>query len=153
MTQGTAVLVTRFCDGSVLLAKFAIMQICNRPLSNCGRINDTRMTRRVRNFLSTSKEKCKFVLSTSTVLFCSCAIWEWSIDQFNRWAQKRAFLSETLKRLSYNCVNNKMFVYDWLLTVLIYGLIGSFKSKLSDLTCPIKSICNRTGQTGRLRDQ
>ena len=37
----------------------------------------------------------------------------------------------------YNCVNNKMLEYDWFLTALIYGLIGCFRSKLSDLTCPI----------------
>ena len=36
-----------------------------------------------------------------------------------------------------NCVNNKMLKHDWLFTALIYGLIGSFGSKLSDLTCPI----------------
>ena len=30
-----------------------------------------------------------------------------------------------------------MLEYDWFLTVLIYGLIGCFRSKLSDLTCPI----------------
>ena len=30
-----------------------------------------------------------------------------------------------------------MFEYDWFLTALIYGLIGYFRSKLSDLTCPI----------------
>ena len=29
----------------------------------------------------------------------------------------------------YNCVNNKMLKYDWLLTALIYGF---FRSKLSD---------------------
>ena len=45
---------------------------------------------------------------------------------------------------TFNCVNNKMLEYDWLLTALIYGLIGCFRSKLSDLTCPITNICNRT---------
>ena len=30
-----------------------------------------------------------------------------------------------------------MLEYDWFLTALIYGLIGCFRSKLSDLTCPI----------------
>ena len=39
----------------------------------------------------------------------------------------------------YNCVNNKMLEYDWFLTALIYGLIRCFRSKLSDLTCPITS--------------
>ena len=29
-----------------------------------------------------------------------------------------------------------MLEYDWFLTALIYGLIGCFRSKLSDLTCP-----------------
>ena len=43
-----------------------------------------------------------------------------------------------------DCVNNKMLEYDWLLTALIYGLIGCFKYKLSDLTCPITNVCNRT---------
>ena len=33
---------------------------------------------------------------------------------------------------TFNCVNNKMVKYDWLLTGLIYGLIGCFSSKLSD---------------------
>ena len=28
-----------------------------------------------------------------------------------------------------NCVNNKMLEYDWLLTALMYGLIGSFRSR------------------------
>ena len=37
-----------------------------------------------------------------------------------------------------------MLEYDWLLTALIYGLIGCFRSKLSDLTCPITNVCNRT---------
>ena len=40
-----------------------------------------------------------------------------------------------------NCVNNKMLEYDWLLTALICGLLGRFRSKLSDLTCPITNIC------------
>ena len=43
-----------------------------------------------------------------------------------------------------------MLEYDWLLTALIYGLIGCFRSKLSDLTCPISNACNRTGQIGQL---
>ena len=30
-----------------------------------------------------------------------------------------------------------MLEYDWFLTALIYGLIGCFRSKLFDLTCPI----------------
>ena len=30
-----------------------------------------------------------------------------------------------------------MLEYDWFLTALIYGLIGCFRSKLSDLTRPI----------------
>ena len=41
-----------------------------------------------------------------------------------------------------NCVNDKMLQYDWLLTALIYGLLGCFRFKLSDLTCPITNICN-----------
>ena len=40
-----------------------------------------------------------------------------------------------------NCVNNKMLEYDWLLTALICGLLGRFRSKLSDLTCTITNIC------------
>ena len=52
-----------------------------------------------------------------------------------------------------NRVNNKMLEHDWLLTAPIYGLIGCFKSKLSDLTCPITNICNRTGQIGQLSSQ
>ena len=46
-----------------------------------------------------------------------------------------------------------MLEYDWLLTALIYGLIGCLRSKLSDLTCPITNICNRTGQIGQLSSQ
>ena len=38
---------------------------------------------------------------------------------------------------TFNCVHNKMLEYYWLLTALIYGLIGYFRSKLSDLICPI----------------
>ena len=53
----------------------------------------------------------------------------------------------------YNCVNNKMLEYDWLLPALIYGLIGCFRSKLSDLTCPTTNICNRTSQIGQLSSQ
>ena len=41
-----------------------------------------------------------------------------------------------------NRVINKMLEYDWLFTALNYGLIGCFRSKLSDLTCPITYICN-----------
>ena len=37
-------------------------------------------------------------------------------------------------------VNNRMLENDWSLTALIYGLIGCFRSKLSNLTCPIKNI-------------
>ena len=33
-----------------------------------------------------------------------------------------------------------MLEHDWLLTALIYALIGCFRSKLSDLTCPITNI-------------
>ena len=43
-----------------------------------------------------------------------------------------------------NCLNNKMLEHDWSLTAPIYGLIGFFRSKLSDLTCPMTNICNRT---------
>ena len=53
----------------------------------------------------------------------------------------------------YSCVNNKMLEHEWLLTALIYGLIGCFRSKLSDLTCPITKICNRTGLIGQLGSQ
>ena len=38
-----------------------------------------------------------------------------------------------------------MIEYDWLLTALIYGLIGCFRSKLSDLTYSITNI-NVIGQ-------
>ena len=34
---------------------------------------------------------------------------------------------------TFNWVNNKLLEYDWLLTVLIYGLIGRVRSKLSGL--------------------
>ena len=44
----------------------------------------------------------------------------------------------------FNCVNNKMLEYHWLLTALIYGLIVCFRSKLFDLTCPITNSCNGT---------
>ena len=40
-----------------------------------------------------------------------------------------------------------MLEYDWLLKALIYGLIGCFRSKLSDLTC---LICNWTGRIRQL---
>ena len=46
-----------------------------------------------------------------------------------------------------------MIEYDWLLTALIYGLIGCFRSKLSDLTYSITKICNRTGQSRQLSSQ
>ena len=52
-----------------------------------------------------------------------------------------------------NCVNNKMLESDWLLTALVYALIGCFKSKLSDLTCLITNICNRSGQIRQLSSQ
>ena len=59
----------------------------------------------------------------------------------------------TLMLVIVNCVNNKMLEYDWLLTGLIYGLIGCFRSKLSDFTCLITNIRNRTGQIGQLSSQ
>ena len=40
----------------------------------------------------------------------------------------------------YNCVNNKMLKHDWLLTALIYPLIGCLRSKLSDLARPITTF-------------
>ena len=43
--------------------------------------------------------------------------------------------------------------YDWLLTALIYGLIDCFRSILSDFTCPITNICNRTCQIRQLSSQ
>ena len=52
-----------------------------------------------------------------------------------------------------NCLNYKMLEYDWLLIALIYGVIGCFRSKLSNLTCPITNICNETGQIGQLSRQ
>ena len=44
---------------------------------------------------------------------------------------------------------------NWLLRALIYGLIGYFRSKLSDLNCLITNIkfCNWTGQIGQLCSQ
>ena len=53
----------------------------------------------------------------------------------------------------YYCVNNKRLEYDWLLTAFISGLIGCFRFKLSELTCPITNIYNRTGQIGQLSSQ
>ena len=63
--------------------------------------------------------------------------------------------NEQAKKVHFNlnCVNNKMLEYDWLLTALVYGLIGCFRFELSDLTCPITNICNRTGQIGQLSSQ
>ena len=43
-----------------------------------------------------------------------------------------------------------MLEYDLL---FIYGLIGCFRTKLSNLTCPITNIRNRTGQIGQLSSQ
>ena len=47
---------------------------------------------------------------------------------------------------TFNCVNNKMLEYDWLLTALIYG---SFRSNVSELNYPIMITCNRAGQIGQ----
>ena len=52
-----------------------------------------------------------------------------------------------------NSVNNKMLEYDWLFTGFIYGLIGCFRSKLSNLTCLITKICNWTSQIVKLSSQ
>ena len=41
-----------------------------------------------------------------------------------------------------------MLECDWLVTAMIYCLIGCFRSKLSDY-----NNCNRTGQIGQLRSQ
>ena len=46
-----------------------------------------------------------------------------------------------------------MLKRDWLLTALIYPLIGCLRSKLSDLAHPITNICNRTGQIGQLSNE
>ena len=54
---------------------------------------------------------------------------------------------------TFICVNNRILEYNWLLTALIYGLIGCFGSKLSDLASPITNICNRTDQIGHLTEQ
>ena len=43
-----------------------------------------------------------------------------------------------------------MLEYDWL---FIYDLIGCFRSKLPNLTCPITNIRNPTGQIGQLSSQ
>ena len=51
---------------------------------------------------------------------------------------------DPLENYYHKCVNNKMLEHDWLLTALIYALIGCFRYKQSDLTCPITNICNRT---------
>ena len=52
----------------------------------------------------------------------------------------------------YNCVSNKMPEYDMLLTalIIIYGLIGCFRSKLNGLTTLITNFYNWTGQIGQL---
>ena len=55
------------------------------------------------------------------------------------------------KSLDY--VNNRMLKHDWLVTALIYGLMGCFRSKLSNLTCLITSVCNWTGQIRQLSSQ
>ena len=68
-------------------------------------------------------------------------------------ANSHAIIQKQTNNNKLNCVNNKMLEHDWLLTTLIYGLIGCFMSKLSDLTCPITNICNRTGQIGKLSSQ
>ena len=57
--------------------------------------------------------------------------------------------SQRMEDLLYNCVHKKMLEHDWSLAALIYGLIGSLRSKLSDLT----NVCNRTGQIGQLDSQ
>ena len=46
-----------------------------------------------------------------------------------------------------------MLEHDWLLTALIYAVIGCFRCKLSDLTCRGANVCNRTVETGQLRSQ
>ena len=61
----------------------------------------------------------------------------------------KAFLQAPL----HYCVNNKMLECDWLLRALIYGIIGCFRSKLSNLTCPITTIHSQTGQIGQLSSQ
>ena len=52
-----------------------------------------------------------------------------------------------------NCVDNKMLKYDRLLTAFICGLVGYFRSKLRNFSCPITSIHNRTGQIRQLSSQ
>ena len=68
-------------------------------------------------------------------------------------ANSHAIIQKQTNNNKLNYVNNKMLEHDWLLTTLIYALIGCFRSKLSDLTCAITNICNRTGQIGQLNSQ
>jgi len=53
-------------------------------------------------------------------------------------------IASEIHNCTSNCVKNKMLKYDWFLTALIYGLIGCFRSKLSNSTCLITNICNHT---------
>ena len=62
-------------------------------------------------------------------------------------------INNNINNNSSNCVNNNMLEHYWLLTGLIYALIGCFRSRLSDLTCPITNICKRSGQIGQLGSQ
>ena len=47
------------------------------------------------------------------------------------------------------CSLFSFFLSSWLLTALIFGVIGRFRSKLSDLSCPITNTCKRKGQLGQ----
>ena len=64
--------------------------------------------------------------------------------------EKNNNFKTTSTYLLHNCVSNKILEYDWLLTAPYLWLNWLFQSKLSDLTCPITNICNRTGQIGQL---
>ena len=68
----------------------------------------------------------------------------WDMDKDFHWHLILLLFSFYCYYYCHNCVNNKILEHDWLLAALIYGLIGSFGPKLSDLTHPITNICNRT---------
>ena len=43
-----------------------------------------------------------------------------------------SYYSASRRDKAHDCVNNKMLEHDWLLTALIYAIIGCFRSNLSD---------------------
>ena len=124
---------------------------------------ESRLRGQVCNLLCTNKEKCKFVLSTSTLFFCSYTIRQWPIEDFDSTSPSDIRLVQSLLHqldvinstsdvyggnIKKSCVWYTSVCYDVLIACRAGVFVAANACKIIIFRSQVRHFESRAGLTG-----